>query len=428
MRVWLLHIGEDLPVDGTARRYRYSYLADALVNAGHQVLRWAPTFRHNTKSHRFSTDARIELNENYAVQFVHSPAYRRNIGFDRLRTYRVLDRRFRQLASREPKPDLIVAAIPSLEWAEAAVDYAQAQAIPVVIDVRDLWPDVFVNGLPSLARPFGRLLFTPYYSSARRSCRGAAALTAVSQTYLDWALNLAGRSRRPSDLVVPLGFQPQSIPETTLQKNVATLRKLGIDAQRPVCLFVGLLERSYDLETVIDAARHLELDGNCGLQFVVCGDGSKMSALKRQAGGLRSVHLIGWVDAAMLEAAASISKVGLCAYTADALQSLPNKPFEYMAHRLAVVSSLPGEMATLLSRHGSGLTYRAGDALSLSGCLRSLVADPLRLEAMRSRAYETWLHNFRSCDVYAAFVEHLALLAAHSGRASQTKPPFQQAA
>ena len=30
MRVWLLHIGEDLPVDNAARTFRYGYLAKAL--------------------------------------------------------------------------------------------------------------------------------------------------------------------------------------------------------------------------------------------------------------------------------------------------------------------------------------------------------------------------------------------------------------
>lgn len=148
MRVWLLHIGEELPVDGTTRLFRYGYLARALTDRGHEVLRWAPTFRHATKKFRFSADARVSVWENYSIQFVHSPGYRRNAGFERLRTYRVLDRRFRELSTREPMPDLIVAAIPSLEWAAAATEYGRRHGVPVVVDVRDLWPDVFLNAFP----------------------------------------------------------------------------------------------------------------------------------------------------------------------------------------------------------------------------------------------------------------------------------------
>src|SRR4029079_9109212 len=135
MRVWLLHIGEELPVDGTTRLFRYGYLARALTERGHNVLRWAPTLRHATKQFRISADVRVPVWENYTIQFVHSPGYRRNAGFERLGTYRVLDRRFREMSARESVPDLIVAAIPSLEWAAAATEYGRRHGIPVVVDV-----------------------------------------------------------------------------------------------------------------------------------------------------------------------------------------------------------------------------------------------------------------------------------------------------
>ena len=155
MRVWLLHIGEDLPVDGAVRRFRYSYLAEALAERGHDVLRWAPTFRHNTKRHRFADDRRVEVGPRYAIQFVHSPGYRRNVGLQRLRAYRALGRRIRGLMRREQPPDVLVAAIPSLEWADAAVAYGRARSIPVIVDVRDPWPDVFSTRL-AIFHAFGR--------------------------------------------------------------------------------------------------------------------------------------------------------------------------------------------------------------------------------------------------------------------------------
>jgi glycosyltransferase involved in cell wall biosynthesis len=426
MRVWLLHIGEDLPVDGPARQYRYTYLANALLNAGHRVLRWAPTFRHNTKTQRFAIDTRVEPAKNYEIQFVSSPGYRRNISFARLRAYRVLGRRFRQLAKQECPPDLIVAAIPSLEWAEAAVDYGRQHSIPVVVDVRDLWPEVFANALPAAARPLGRLLLTPYYRRAARACRKATALTAVSQGYMDWAIDLAGRRRDPRDLVVPLGFE--QMPREALHANIEKLRQRGIDPSRPICLFVGLFERSYDLETVIDAARRLMNSGRSDVQFVLCGDGSKMPKLKRQAADMPSVHFLGWVDATMLEAVASISTIGVCAYATDALQSLPNKPFEYMAHGLAVASSLSGEMAQLLTHHQCGLTYPAGNAAALAECLVGLLTDQRLLASLRSNAFQTWSNNFRSSGLYARFVDHLETLVDGAEPATKAMPSRIQAA
>jgi glycosyltransferase involved in cell wall biosynthesis len=171
-----------------------------------------------------------------------------------------------------------------------------------------------------------------------------------------------------------------------------------------------LFERSYDLETVIEAARRLQTTGRTAAQFVFCGDGSKMAGLKRQAGGLKNIHFLGWVDAPTLQATLSISTIGLCAYADDALQSWPNKPFEYMANNLAVVSSLSGDLAQLLDRHQCGLTYTAGDAGSLANCLHVLLANSKQLSAMRSNAYAAWWQNYRSSKIYDQFVAQLEAL------------------
>jgi glycosyltransferase involved in cell wall biosynthesis len=418
LRVWLLHIGEDLPLDGATRRFRYSYLAEAFAECGHDVLRWAPTFRHYGKTHRFNSDRRVEVAPRYAIQFVHSPGYRRNVSFERLRMYRTLERRFRQLSAKEMPPDLIVAAIPSLEWASAATEYGRLHQIPVVIDVRDLWPDVFLNAFPKGTRSVGRMLLSRYERIARGVCRRATALAAVSPSYLDWALRKAGRQKHCGDFIAPIGFEPEAIGTRALQTNLRTLRERGIDLERPICVFSGLFERSYDLETVIEAARELQRQNRMRIQFVFCGDGSKMAALRRQAAGLRDVHFIGWVEAPMLQTVLSAASVGLCAYAADASQSLPNKPFEYMASGLAVVSSLRGDMAQLLGHHQCGLTYRAGDAGSLVNCLLELLQDREMLGAMRTNGYRAWSQNFRSTEIYSRFVSHLTTLASVGAKAA----------
>jgi glycosyltransferase involved in cell wall biosynthesis len=418
MNIWLLHIGEDLPIDGKTRLFRYGYLAQAIQEQGHQVLRWAPTFRHSTKTQRFSTDIRIKMTPEYAIQFVHAPGYRQTTSLARLRTYQILGKRFRQLAENESPPDVLVAAIPSLEWADAAVAYGRSHQVPVVVDVRDLWPDVFPSALPAGARSIGRLLLAPYKRIARRACQNADALTAVSETYLDWALQHARRRRRPTDLVVPLGFEPTATSPEALREKLSELQSLGVDPRRSTCYFAGGFERHHDIETIVEAARKVIAAGHGDLQFVLCGDGSKSAAIRRQAAGLNNIHFLGMVDAAMLQAVASISVVGLCAYAEGALMSLGNKPYEYMAGRLAIVSSLPGELAELLDRQQCGLSYQAGNADSLARVLIELAADSTRLDAMRANGYRTWVNHYRSRNVYSRFVEHLTKVAAPAAQAA----------
>lgn len=412
MKVWLLHVGEELPVDDQPRTFRYGYLAEALTKRGHEVLRWAPTFNHCAKKYRFQSDCRVAIKTGYAIQFVHSPAYYQNASWRRLHAYRVLARRFRELATREDRPDLIVAAIPSLEWAAAAVDLGMAWNIPVVIDVRDRWPDVYLNALPNTARPVGRFFLAPYYRLARHACRNATALTAVSQSYLDWALRLAARAGGPQDRVVPLGFEPVPVDPIVFRKNLATLEAIGIDRQQTICMYSGLFERSYDIETVVDAARYFDANKRNDLQFVLCGDGAKLTDIKRRSEGLRNLHLLGWTNAAMLQAVASIASIGLCPYSGDALQSLPNKPFEYMALRLAIVSSLSGELAELLDRFQCGVTYQAGETKQFIAWLTRILDAPDWLDRMRSNGHRAWQDNFRGRSLYDGFVHHLEMLTA----------------
>ncbi len=104
MRVWLLHVSEELPMDGSKRTFRYGYLAEALHERGHRVLRWAPTFRHRTKRHRFEADHRAEVSSGYEIQFVHSAGYQRHISYARLRAYRELAGRLVSLCIEKRGP------------------------------------------------------------------------------------------------------------------------------------------------------------------------------------------------------------------------------------------------------------------------------------------------------------------------------------
>ena len=49
LNVWLIQIGEPIPIKKGIRKQRLSLLCEALVNNGHQVIRWGNAFDHITK-------------------------------------------------------------------------------------------------------------------------------------------------------------------------------------------------------------------------------------------------------------------------------------------------------------------------------------------------------------------------------------------
>jgi Glycosyl transferases group 1 len=230
----------------------------------------------------------------------------------------------------------------------------------------------------------------------------------VSPSYLEWGLSHAGRPARPTDGVFPLGFQPPVLADEERASRLAWLRSRGVDPSVTICCFVGLFESSYDLETILAAARHLYQAGDVGdVQFVLCGDGSKMTAVRRMAARLPNVILLDWVEPRTVAALTQISQIGLAAYAPHALQSLPNKLFEYLAGGLAIVSSLPGDAAALLACHGCGITYAAGDARGLASAIRSIKSTPGKAVTMRSHSKQLFDEQFHAERVYRQFAEHL---------------------
>lgn len=99
---------------------------------------------------------------------------------------------------------------------------------------------------------------------------------------------------------------------------------------------------------------------------------------------------------------------------------MPNKPFEYMASGLPVLSSCLGEMEELLSRTRAGLHYQPGDLGSLVSAVTRLHQEPEWRQELASRALTLYEENYEASRVYSDFSTHLEEVA-HSS----TGRPFR---
>ena len=280
MNIWLMHVGEDLPIDDSPRKFRYSHLADELAGRGHQVTRWAPTFHHSRKLYRRQADTDVQVAPDYQIRLVHAAGYGANASIARLKSYRALAHRFTELAEASAPPQLILSGIPSLEWCRAAVNFAKRHDIPAVIDVRDLWPDVYLNSIPRPLRPVGRRMLGGVYRNTRHMLQGAAA-TPPSRSRISIGPSSLPSATRSKPLArFRLDFLPLMCCARSSNLARDGLLRKGVDPTRVVCLFIGEFEQSYDLAAIIAAARIAHSAGHLALQFVLCGDGSKMATVQ----------------------------------------------------------------------------------------------------------------------------------------------------
>jgi len=298
-----------------------------------------------------------------------------------------------------------MADLPIIEAAEIAVRYARAHGIPVIVNVSDLWPDLYLRAVPRFLRGVARLALFREFRMVRQVMRGASALTAVSPSYLRWALKHARRERRPDDAVFYLGYD--SRPGNNAAATSDSLTRFGISETSVVCLFVGNFGFTYDLETVIRAAAIIEAS-HPHVHFVLCGDGDRLVEWTQLARGLKNVHFTGWIHGDELGRWLSRADVGLAAYSADAPQSLPNKVFEYLSAGVPMLSSLHGDLDELLRATKTGLTYEPHSVDSFLGALKELLGAPAETRAMRARAralFEERFEQRRICREIVSYIE-----------------------
>ena len=411
MRIWLITAGEPLPLFGsTARLHRAGMLAETLRMRGHTVLWCTSTVNHFTKSFFTEDNRRVEASPGLQIQFLHGCLYTKNVSVARFRNHMQIARQLRVLSAAEAPPDLILSSYPTIELCDEAVQYGARHNVPVLLDVRDLWPDEMAARLPSPLRPLAPTLLWPMYRSARRALSGASGIIAISNTYMDWARRFGKRSTAPRDLCVPFGYPPadqaRSIPDEVVAKLVAA----GVDTSRKIAWFCGTFVGSIDLGTVIEAAR--QLADRSDLQFVLTGSGEKDALWREQARGLSNVVFTGWAGRDEIAWLSRHAWVGLGAYKRDAKMSLPNKLFEYMSAGLPILSCLEGEARELIEQHDIGLSYQAGSSEHLAARLLELAANEPWRARLAANAGSVFQERFNADLVYQRYAEHLERCAA----------------
>ncbi|MGE5361476.1 MAG: glycosyltransferase [Bacteroidales bacterium] len=425
MRVWLIKREERVPLNehGNDRLLRMGSLAFALAARGHEVVWWASSFDHWRKRQVVTADAAVQLTENLEARLLKGCGYRRNVSPSRFVDEAIVSRKLSSWARRDPKqPDLIVSALPSVELCRAAVQFGRAARVPVVLDMRDMWPDIFVEMSPKMLRPVARLLFQPLFRRAHQACAGAVAITGITEAFVDWGVSRANRPRTPWDRCFPFGYASRPPSAERVAEAERFWDGLGVRADGHFTVsFVGSLDNQRDIATVIEAARWLAAD-RVDVRFVICGEGERLAHFRGASADLPNVLWPGWIDAAAIYVLLRRSAAGLNPMPErfDYLASINNKAIEYLSAGVPVISSpARGVLAALVREQQCGLCYARGDVDGLVRLLGQLHRDaPLR-RSLSANASRLFRDRFTAEKVYADMCDHLEHIACsfRSGRA-----------
>lgn len=413
MRVWLITVGEPLPTEAVQKRpWRTGIVAQKLVERGHDVVWWTSSVNHFDKTLHETDNAVRKVSDRLTVRFLHGKLYKKNISVDRFINHVQIGRAFAQLAQSEIQPDIILCSLPTLELSEEAVSYGKARGVPVLLDIRDLWPDEFVSALPKAIRPVGQLIFAPMFAKAKRALHGASGIVAISQTYLGWAYRLGERLAGPQDRIFTHGYPstPNAPDVAVVAGDAERLVRMGIDPAKKSLWFIGTFVGSIDLSTVMGAARLLQ--DRTDLQFVISGAGQDDARYRAEAAGLGNVVFTGWVDRDDIAVLSRHAHAGLGAYKKGALMSLTNKMFEYLAAGTPILLALPGEAEQIIVGNGAGKAYEPGNPKSLASVAAWLADNPAERDAMAQNARQLFEVRFSADRIYGELVDFLEATAA----------------
>jgi glycosyltransferase involved in cell wall biosynthesis len=413
MKIWFVTIGEPVPLDVSFkdRLHRAGMMATAFSSAGHEVVWWTSGFDHFQKRRIVQSNKEVAPGPNFRIRIIKAPGYRRNVSLARLHDHYQVRRRFTKWAQMDSeRPQLIVSSLPTIGLCKASITLGRSWGIPVIVDIRDLWPDIFTEVVPKALRSTLRLMMAPLLRDCRDVCKEAAALMGTTEEFLDWGLNRGGRKKNEFDRVLPFLY-----PETEFQaEELAGAERFWIELgilghKQKVVTFTGSLGRQFRLDAVIRCAHRMTArDPN--LRFALCGAGETLDYYRELAAGNPAIVLPGWIDAVKIRVLLMKTSIGFdpMPNRYDFLANINNKAVEYLASGVPILSTpQKGTLAELIRNTGIGESTTEGDDSALEISLNRMLGDPVALETMKANTKRVYNDRFNPALVYRTLIEHM---------------------
>ena len=326
--------------------------------------------------------------------------YDRNISIGRVRYEQSFGRAFAATSRTLPKPDAIILAEPSLFFGGPVRRYALNNDIPLIVDILDLWPEMFAIAAPKPIRSLATLLLAPLYARRRKLLREATGVVGCTVGYTNVARAVTDR---PVETFY-LGVDVAEVRRTMLDiPNSARLPPYnGL-----TCVYAGTLGEAYDIPCLAASVEALAALGR--VRLVVAGDGPERPRLNQLAQAHpETLIFLGKVSPHELGAIYAQAQIGLCSYALGSAVEMPVKLFDYLAAGLGFVTSLDGEIRSLIDG-GAGIYCRPGDPTALADVLTGLANAPQRVAAMQLVAtdYGKRFDQHQQHAAFTAFIERL---------------------
>jgi len=401
MRVLYLHQHyKGLHSAGGTRSYE---LARRLVDDGHDVTVVAGVSAKTAPNRLIATEDGIRI-VRLPIRYSQSFSFGRRlfsfVGYSLAST----------ITSLRDKPDVVVASSTPLTVAIPGIVLKRIRRVPLVFEVRDLWPELPI-ATGDLRKPW---LITLALGLEWLAYRHADAIVALSPGMAD------GIARKGVDrsriTIVPNGCDNSYFGISGMARE---------RTQDPVALYAGAIGRINDLEWLVDVAVCLRQISS-PVKIQVVGSGSEQTRIRGYA---KNRQVLGSQFSLMdarpkveMPSLISSATVGLSVFAPikEMEANSSNKFFDYLAAGIPVAINYGGWQAQLLENSGSGIVL-SRDPSHAAAKLDELCSRPELLTQMGSAARRLALAQFDRDTLAARFISVLESVVAKKGN-RPTKP------
>ena len=405
MHICIFQTGEPLHIDkGNYRPMRCMLLADKLIENGHKVSLISSSFFHQRKIFRFKSYKSIKVNKNLNIYLIPSIGYKNHIGIKRIIDHIILALNLHIFLKKKEKffPDKIFLGYPPIETSLVMILWGIKKKIPIILDVKDNWPENFIEVFPNSLKSLAKLFLLPYFLIAKFIFKNSYKITSITDSFIQWIKtisedNLSFCEVENKYFVSPLVRKPIKLTE----KNYYDSKKFWLDLKINVFekkhfSFIGSLTKSFDFNFIYFAAKYL-LYHKPEYKFIICGLGDQKNELEKLFFDLENVILVGEIDQYQSKLLISNSIATLAPYknNSNFNNSIPNKIIESLENNVPFITNNYGELKKMIDNQKNGIYVPNYTNESLSVFLR-LVEDKIYLNQLKENAHQSYedLFNF----------------------------------
>lgn len=405
MNIWIIGIGEPLIIDSENVRLRRAGNLAKYISEKNELHYYSVSFDHYKKKQRTEKNQTFRINDNYYLHIARVPGYKRNVSLQRVISHKVSAKRIKSLMYKHVKinkPNVILIENTPLELLKTVAKFGKRNGVNVVVDFRDLWPDIFIDVAPRYLRLLVNIYIKFSRMSLKRALKNVTSVVGLSSAFMEYGLELASRNKGKFDVVIPIGY-PNYNYNVTIDEFNHLWGEYGLNTEDFIIAFTGNFGKQFNFKEIILAANNLVSEES--IKFVLCGSGENLHEVKRLCPS--NVIFPGWVEKDMITSLLQYASVGIAPYidSFNYRNNTPNKFGEYLSAGLPILVSVSGLMEEYLTTYKCGFRYKDGN--HLAELIMNYKSSPEKLFKARREARNLYEKEFELNKINEKYYNHL---------------------